>query len=271
MTFKQKLSNVIAKNNSLVCVGLDPDIEKIPQHIREDSSPLFTFNKAIIDATSDMVCAYKPNIAFYEAEGIEGLKQLKRTIEYLKEQYPDIPVVLDAKRADIPNTAERYAKAVFEYWDADAITVYPNLGLDSVAPFLVYENKLTIMLIKTSNPDSKTFQDIDVNQEPYYLVMAKKIKEWSFDNMGIFVGATYPKELREIRSLFPDRVFLSAGIGAQTAEIKEAVQAGINAKGGGIMFNAGRSILYASGNSDFAEKARGEAGELRDKINRYRK
>ncbi|MDP3940695.1 MAG: orotidine-5'-phosphate decarboxylase [bacterium] len=271
MTFRDKLETIIAKNNSLLCVGLDPDLEKLPKHLLETKDPIFEFNKAIIDATHDLVCVYKPNIAFYEAEGIEGLQSLKKTIEYLQQTYPEIPLLLDAKRGDIGNTAAKYAKAAFEYWNADATTVYPHLGLDSLIPFFEYKDKMTIVLVKTSNKDSGMFQDLPVDGEPYYLRMAEKIKTWSYDNIGIFVGATYPKEMKGIRQLFPDHIFLSAGLGAQQAEIAAIVKAGINARGSGIMFNASRSILYASSGSDFADKARTKTLETRDAINQYRK
>lgn len=257
MKFKTKLQNAITQNNSLVCVGLDPDLDKLGK------SNIFDFNKKIIDQTSNLVCAYKPNIAFYEAEGLLGLENLKKTVFYLKKNHPQIPIVLDAKRADIPNTARMYAKSAFEFWQADAVTVYPHLGLDSITPFLEYKNKLTILLIKTSNPDSGMFQNIKTESGPYYLEMAKKISKWGYDNIGIFVGATYPKELKDLRKIFPDKVFLSAGMGAQAAEIKAAVQAGIDKSGAPIMFNASRSIIYASNPRSAAQK-------LRDEINKYR-
>jgi orotidine-5'-phosphate decarboxylase len=267
MNFNQKLSEITKKNSSLLCVGLDPDLSKLPSFVRSD---IFAFNKAIIDATHDLVCVYKPNIAFYEAEGIEGLKALKKTIEYIQKAYPDIPVLLDAKRGDIGNTAAMYAKSAFEYWNADAVTVYPHLGRDSILPFLEYKDKLTILLIKTSNPDSGMFQDLSVDGKPYHLAMAEKIKDWTEENIGIFVGATYPEEMKKVRDLFPDRIFLSAGLGAQKAEIEQIVRAGLDKNGQGIMFNASRSVLYASSDNDFAEKAREEAQKIRDTINNYR-
>lgn len=263
MTFRQKLENIIEKNNSLLCVGLDPDLDKFSKHILKKKNPIFEFNKKIIDATHDLVCAYKPNIAFYEAEGIDGLQQLKHTIEYLQETYVETPIVLDAKRADIGNTARMYAKSVFEHWNADAVTVYPHLGLDSLMPFLDYEDKLTILLIKTSNPDSFMFQNLRTNGKPYYLKMAEKIKTWNYPNIGIFVGATYPKELSQLRDIFPDKIFLSAGLGVQSGEIEKAVKAGIDKTKRGIMFNASRSILYA-------KDPRKEALKLKEKINKYR-
>lgn len=270
MTFKEKLDKIVEKNDSLLCVGLDTEIEKIPKKLRGQKEPIFLFNKAIIDATANSVCAYKPNIAFYEAYGLETLAQLKKTIEYLRKKYTEIPIILDMKRADIGNTAKMYAKSAFEYWQADAATVYPNLGLDSVQPFFDYKDKLVILLIKTSNPDSKMFQDIKVNGDPYYIKLVKGIKKWDSKNIGIFVGATYPKELKAIRSIFPDKIFLSAGLGAQGGEVRDAVRLGVDREGGGIMFNASRSIIYASSGPDFAEKAREEAEKLRSLINKYR-
>lgn len=258
MDFKTKLSNIVKKNNSLLCVGLDPDVGKIPEKLS-----IFQFNKLIIDATAGLVCAYKPNIAFYEAYGIEGLSQLKLTIDYLKSDYPDIPIVLDAKRADIPNTARMYAKAVFEYWRSDAVTVYPHLGLDSVLPFLEYKDKLTILLIKTSNADSGMFQNLKTKGGPYYMELAKTISRWNWDNLGIFVGATYPQELKEVRQIFPAAIFLSAGLGEQKAQIEKAVKAGIDKNGAGVMFNASRSIIYS-------QDPKKSAQNLRDEINKYR-
>ncbi len=287
MNFKQKLDAIISKNDSLLCLGLDPDLNKIPKHLTQNKDAIFDFNKAIIDATHDLVCVYKPNIAFYEAYGIKGLEQLKQTIEYIKKNHPEIPIVLDAKRGDIGNTAKMYAKSVFEYWDADAVTVYPHLGLDSLTPFFEYKDKLVILLLKTSNPDSGMFQDLLVYSSsersksrsnssrqartiPYYLALAEKIKEWNFANIGIFVGATYPKKLKELRSIFPEKIFLSAGFGTQAGAIEEAVKAGIDKNKSGIMFNASRSILYKSSGEDFAQKAREEAKQTRNSINTFR-
>ena len=165
MKFRDKLDLIVTKNNSLLCIGLDTEQEKIAQTLQESSPKgIFEFNKWVIDQTADLVCAYKPNIAFYEAEGIDGLSELKKTINYLKKNYTRIPIVLDAKRADIPNTAKMYAKSAFDFWDADAVTVYPHLGLDAVKPFLEYKDHLTILLLKTSNPDSGTFQNMKIGK-----------------------------------------------------------------------------------------------------------
>ncbi len=258
MDFKNKLSQIIKKNNSLLCVGLDPEAFKIVPR-----KSFFEFNKWIIEQTHDLVNSYKPNTAFYEAEGIKGLEELKKTIEFLKSNHPDIPVILDAKRGDVPNTAKMYAKSVFEFWQADAVTLFPNLGFDSIQPFLEYKDKFSILLIKTSNPDSGQFQNIKTNNGKYYIAMANKIKAWQEKNFGVLVGSTYPKELAEIRKLFPGRVILSPGFGGQGAGVKESTKAGIDKSGAGIMFNASRSIIYS-------QDPRAAAQELRNEINLYR-
>lgn len=270
MNAQQKFDAAIQKNNSLVCVGLDAQLDKLPKHIHALRNPLFEFNKAIIDATHDLVATFKPNIAFYEAYGIEGLKQLKLTVEYLRRTYANIPVLLDAKRADIGNTSKMYAKSAFEYWEADAVTVYPYPGLDAIQPFFDYADRMTILLIRTSNPGAARISDLKVGEKPFYLKLAEEVKSWDKKNAGIFVGATYPSQLKEIREIFPNGFFLSAGLGAQEGDILAAVQAGIDKDGGGIVFNASRSIIYASEGKDFAEKARDAAEKLRDEINQHR-
>lgn len=272
MLFHDKLIKATKKNNSLLCVGLDSDIEKLPYHIKKKRNPLFFFNKKIIDATHDLVCTFKPNIAFYEAYGIDGLKQLKLTIEYIQKQYSEIPIILDAKRGDIGNTAARYAKAVYEYWNVDGVTIFPYLGFDAISPFLAYKNKLTILLLKTSNPDSETFQNLNTDTgDPFYLRMAKKIKSWPQEGIGLFVGATFPSELSTVRKLFPTTTFLTAGVGAQGAKTKEAVKAGVDTNGNNLICNNSREILYASSNVDFAQKAREKAILIKDEINKWRK
>ncbi len=270
MNFRNKLEKIIRKNNSLVCVGLDTDLEKIPRFLLKKLDPIFSFNQAIIKSTYDLVCAYKPNIAFYEARGEKGLRSLKKTIAYLRKNYAEIPIILDAKRADIGNTSGQYAKAIFDYWQADATTVYPFLGHDSVRPFLEYKNKYIFFLIRTSNPDAKMFQDVKVKNQPYYLYLAKKVKRWKEKNTGVFCGATYPKELRQIRQIFPDRPILTAGIGAQGGQAKLAVKAGVNKNGLNLICNSSRSIIYASSGKDFAKKARLATDNLRKEINQYR-
>lgn len=258
MDFTSKLKKAISKNNSLLCVGLDPDRENL-----NGAKSQFEFNKRIIAQTVTYVCAYKLNIAFYEAAGLKGLADLKKTIDYLKKSHPQIPIVLDAKRADIANTARMYATSVFDFWHADAVTVYPHLGLDSLEPFLHYKNKMIFLLFKTSNPDSGMFQNLKVAGQPYYLAIAEKISRWNFQNFGIFVGATYPKEMAALRKLYPNRIFLSAGMGAQSAQIKAAVKSGIDKNGAGIIFNASRSIIYAQDPGKAAQN-------LKDEINKHR-
>lgn len=268
--FQEKLLKIQKKNNSLVCVGLDSDLQKIPKHLLKKADPIFEFDKKIINATHGLVCAYKPNIAFYEAEGIKGLQSLKKTIDYLRENHPGVPIILDAKRADIGNTSAMYARAIFEYWNADATTVYPYLGYDSVEPFLKYKDKYIFFLIRTSNPDAKTFQDVKVKREPYYLYLARQVKKWKGDNVGIFCGATYPRELAKIRQIFPKRPILTAGIGAQGGQAKLAVKAGVDRKGFNLICNSSRSIIYASSGRGFAQAARKAADKLRQTINKYR-
>lgn len=258
MNFQDKLQKIVKNNNSLLCVGLDTEVEKLEKGVSQ-----FNFNKKIIDETAHLVCAYKPNIAFYESAGMEGLQGLKDTITYLIKAHPGIPIILDAKRGDIGNTGQHYAKAAFDYWQADAVTVFPYLGRDSLEPFLNYKDKLIILLFKTSNPDSGAFQNMEIDGTPYYLKVAQEVKKWNRDNIGIFVGATYPTEMKALRDIFPNNVFLSAGLGAQGAETEQIVKAGIDKKGGNIMFNASRSIIFDNNPAEAAQK-------LRDEINQYR-
>lgn len=256
MNFQTKLQNAIAKNNSLLCVGLDPDPDKTKDQ--------FNFNKSVIDHTADLVCAYKPNYAFYEANGLEGLTDLKKTIDYLRQNYENIPIILDVKRADVENTAKMYAKATFDFWQADAATVFPHLGYGVAEPFLAHKDKLTFMLIKTTANESETMKTAKVGNDPYYLAIAKEIKNWeNQQNIGIFVGATATEALKAVRQIFPDKIFLTAGLGAQGASVEDSVRAGVDKNGSGIAFNASRSIIYAQDSKEAARK-------LRDEINKYR-
>lgn len=261
MNFKQKFKETSVKNNSLVCVGLDPDIQRIPEEFKKNSDPLFSFNKNIIDQTAQFLCAYKPNSAFYEAHGAHGIEQLKKTIDYIKDIYPEIPVILDAKRGDIGNTSTHYARFAYEYLGADALTAYVYMGHDSVVPFLKYEDKMTFLLIRTSNPDAHQFQDLKVGEYPYYLALAHKIREWKEENFGIFVGATYPKELKAVREVFPHRIFLTAGVGAQEATLEAVVKAGVDNENKNLIVNASRSIIYS-------EDPQAETEKLRSEINK---
>ena len=276
MNFSQKLQSAINKNNSLLCIGLDTDLEKIPKHILSEKDPIFTFNKVVIDNTVDLVCSYKPNIAFYEAFGIDGLTQLKKTIEYLKKSYPDIPIVLDAKRGDIANTAKMYAKAVFEYWSADAVTVSPYLGYDSIEPFLSWEDKGVIILCRTSNPDAKDLQDTEVPIEnitqPLYVKVAKKVVEWNkkYQNCLMVVGATSSQQLKEVRKIAPEMFFLVPGIGTQGGDLQKSLKYGLTENRSGLIIHSSSAIIYASSKKDFAQKAREAAIALKDQINKER-
>lgn len=272
MTFQQKLDNIIAKNNSLVCIGLDSDFDKLPESIKSKDNPQFEFNKAIIDATHDLVCAYKPNSAFYEALGDRGVKNLKLTCDYLTNTYPEIPIILDAKRGDIGNTNEGYIKFAFDYLNADAITLHPYLGKEAIQPFLKRADKRCIILCRTSNSGSGEFQDLLVDGEPLYKKVAKQVaKEWNTNgNCMLVVGATYPEELAQVRQIVGDMTLLVPGIGAQGGDVEKTVKAGLNSQKTGMIINSSRGIIFASNGKDFAEKAREEAIKLKEEINKYR-
>jgi len=267
MGFFSQLDEAVKKNNSLLCVGLDPDPALMPPGVS-----VLDFNKAIIDATAGLVCAYKPNLAFYEAEGAKGWEILKQTVEYIPKE---MPVIADAKRGDIGNTARAYAKAIFDELGAGAVTVNPYLGFDAVEPFLNYRDKGVFILCRTSNAGAADFQSLKVASDgeelPLYQVIARKSREWNkFGNIGLVVGATYPDELRLLRRAYPEMPFLIPGVGAQGGDLKLAVSYGKNAGGAGIIINSSRQVLYASRGKDFAQAARAAAFKLRDEINFYR-
>ena len=275
-TFIAKLASCWLRDN-FVCVGLDSDYEQLPDVIKagcavEDA--LFHFNREIIDATHDLVCAYKPNSAFYEAKGEAGLRALFHTVRYVHETYPHIPVILDAKRGDIGSTNTGYVQSAFDYLGVDAITVHPYLGREALAPFLARREKGIIVLVRTSNPGAGEFQDLPVGpeQEPLYIVVARHVaQEWnSHGNCAIVVGATYPDELRHVRALVGDLPILIPGIGAQGGEVAATVKAGQDSRGQGMIISSSRSIIFASQGSDFAEAARMAAEHLRVEINRNR-
>ncbi|MDP2637823.1 MAG: orotidine-5'-phosphate decarboxylase [Candidatus Levybacteria bacterium] len=272
MKFQKRLDKAINKNNSLLCIGLDPDRKKIPSHLLEQQDPIFEFNKAIIDSTHDLVCAYKPNIAYYSAQGSDGLKSLQETIRYIHNNYADIPVILDAKRADIGNTSEKYALELFRIFGADAVTVSPYLGFDSIEPFLKHRDKGVIILCRTSNHGAEDFQDLEINGEPLYIKVAKKIKEWNlqYKNCLMVIGATWPQQLKEVRKVTDDIFFLVPGIGSQHGDLENTIRYGVNKKGSGLIISASRSIIYASSQLDFANSARTEALRLKESINKYR-
>jgi orotidine-5'-phosphate decarboxylase len=272
MTFIEKLNKSITQNNSLVCVGLDTDETKIPQHLKKEDYAIFEFNKEIIDATQDLVCAYKPNIAFYEAIGNKGIVELRMTCEYIQQKYAEIPIILDAKRGDIGNTNNGYAKYIFDYLQADAITVNPYLGKEALQPFLKHKDKGIIILCKTSNNGGGEFQNLKINNEPLYKIVAKNVAaEWNnLNNCLLVVGATYPEELKEIRAIVGDMPILVPGIGAQGGDVEKTIKAGINSKNSGLIINSSRAIIYASTGEDFAQKAREETLKLKEQINKFR-
>ena len=267
MNFIEKLTNATRKNKSLLCVGLDPNPELMP-----DKVGVFEFNKAIIDATSDLVCAYKLNLAFYEALDSKGLDALKRTIKYIPD---DIPTIGDAKRSDIGNTAKAYARAIFSNFNFDATTVNPYLGFDSIDPFIQYRDKEVFILCRTSNAGAIDFQSLLCEAEggyrPLFELVALKAKQWNiYGNIGLVVGATYPEELRLIRDSHPDMPLLIPGIGAQGGDLALAVRYGVDTQGERAIFNSSRQIIYASPEKDFAQAARRVASSLRDQINSLR-
>lgn len=245
---------------SSLCVGLDPDLEKIPVHLGKSLQSIYDFNCAIIDATHDLVCAYKPQIAYYAALGAEA--QLKMTIEYIHQRYPDVPVILDSKRGDIGDTAEMYAREAFVRYEADAVTVNPYMGGETLTPFTNYKEKGVIVLCRTSNPGSGELQALNVGSHPLYLEVARRaVESWNANkNILLVVGGTQLSELKKIRQIVgDDMVFLVPGVGAQGADPKEIVKAGANSKGQGLIVNSSRAILYASVGIDFASAARKEA------------
>jgi orotidine-5'-phosphate decarboxylase len=242
---------------SALCVGLDSNLSQLPQHLGQQPSALFEFNKAIIDATHDLVCAYKPQIAYYAAVGAE--EQLKKTITYIHQKYPQIPVILDAKRGDIGDTAEMYAREAFEVYKADAVTVNPYMGGDTLQPFLKYKDKGIIILCKTSNAGSAELQNLKVGSQTLYQVVAQKAAgEWNtHKNTLLVVGGTHASELKEIRKVVGEEIiFLVPGVGAQGGSAKDVIQNGANSQGQGLIINSSRAIIYASSGQDFAEAAR---------------
>ncbi|HEX4375655.1 MAG TPA: orotidine-5'-phosphate decarboxylase [Steroidobacteraceae bacterium] len=271
MGFMEKLGKVQAANRSLVCVGLDPDLSRFPRSVEEMDEPIFEFNKAIIDATHDLVCAYKPQIAHYAAESAEA--QLESTIAYIKSTCPDVPIILDAKRGDIGSTAQMYATEAFERYAADAVTVNPYLGFDSLEPFLSYTDRGVIALCRTSNAGAADLQDLQVDGVPLYEKVASlAATKWNkHGNLMLVVGATWPEQLSRIRAIVGDMPLLVPGVGAQGGDVAKLVQAGQTAAGAGLIINSSRAILYASDGEDFAAAARRETERLRDEINGHRK
>jgi len=262
--FFEKLERAVMANRSRLCIGLDPRMEKLPSPFRYATSPLFAFNKAIIIATAPYACAYKPNLAFYIAHGLEGIAALKKTIKYIP---PEIPIIADAKWGDIGSTAEVYASAIFEEFKCDAVTLNPLPGEDSVAPFLKYSRRGLYILCLTSNSGSANFQ----LPHDLYLRIAEKVSRWNrAGNCGLVVGATLPDYVKKIRTLVPDLPFLIPGIGAQGGELKKIIPAARDSKGGGFIISVSRGITECGEGENFADNVRKAAQEFRDAINKGR-
>lgn len=265
MPFLSNLADASRARDSITCVGLDPEPDRIPGHLGSGPQAAVRFLRAIIRATSDHVCAYKPNLAFYEQYGQAGMDVLTLTLGSI----PDgIPVILDAKRGDVPNTSAAYARALFGRLRADAATVAPYVGLDSIAPFC--EQGYALVLARTSNPGAGDLQDLEVEGRPLYLHLVEKcVERFPADECGFVVGATYPEEARRIRELAPDRLFLMPGVGAQGGG-GDAVRAALDERGGGVLPSASRSVLYASDGADFEQAAEKAARELKASMNAAR-
>jgi orotidine-5'-phosphate decarboxylase len=274
MTFTQMLAAAWQKNDSLLCVGLDPDPTKFPAHLKRggerDDNAILEFCTAIVDATADLVCAFKPQIAYFAACRAED--QLEALIAHIHEKHPGIPVILDAKRGDIGATAEQYASEAFERFEADAVTVNPYMGRDTLEPWLAYREKGVILLCRTSNPGGSDLQFLDVGGEKLYERVARlAAKEWnSSGQIALVVGATFPAEIARVREIVGDMPLLVPGIGAQGGDIEATVRAGRTVDGAGLMINSSRAILYAGKGEGFAAAARQAAIETRDAINLYR-
>ena len=266
---KQHLIDNISRKKSFLCVGLDTDVDKIPEHLFDvTDDPIFEFNKQIIDATSDLCVAYKPNLAFYESIGLEGWDVLERTVDYIRTNYPDQFIIADAKRGDIGNTSAMYARTFFGNMDFDAVTIAPYMGEDSVAPFLTYENKWAIVLALTSNKGASDFQYIEEDGEKLFEKVLKTSKKWGTDeNMMFVVGATKAEMLAEIRKIIPTHFLLVPGIGAQGGSLQEVAKYGMTDECG-LLINSSRQIIYASSETDFAEKAREEALKVQQEMSK---
>ena len=267
MTYDQ-LFEQIKKKKSFLCVGLDSDIAKIPSHLLEEEDPVFAFNKAIVDATAEVAIAYKPNIAFYESRGVEGCQSLERTMKYIKTTYPEIFTIADAKRGDIGNTSQMYAKAFLETLDFDAITVAPYMGEDSVTPFLQYEGKWVVLLALTSNKGAFDFQFFEQEGERLYERVLRKSQEWGNDrNMMYVVGATKADMLEGIRKIVPEHFLLVPGVGAQGGSLEEVAKYGMN-NHCGLIVNSSRGIIFADKTENFARRAGEEARKLQADMER---
>jgi orotidine-5'-phosphate decarboxylase len=268
MTFAERFSHALTASGSLVCIGLDPDLAKLPPELAEAPEPFLAFNRRIIDATADLAAAYKPQIAFYSAVGKEA--ELVSTIRYVRERAPHALIILDAKRSDIGNTAEAYARESFERYGADAVTVNPYMGEDSVRPFLARPERGAILLCRTSNPGARDFQDLLVDGQPLYRRVAERAaKHWNqARNLMLVVGATCPAEMAELRRAHPELAFLVPGIGAQGGDLDGTLAAGLDERGKGLLISSSRAVIYAGGGA--AASIRAAAADLHSAINRGR-
>lgn len=265
MGFVEKFRGIRDKNQSMVCVGLDPDLDRMPDHVKAAPDPIFAFLNEIVSATADLVCCYKPNFAFFGSSGRAGWEAL----EALTRSIPDdIPILFDFKAGDIGNTAVHYARMAYEKLQADAVTVNPLMGKDAVDPFLTYADRCCFLLCLTSNPSSSDFQRLETNDGLLYQAVARKAVEWSSASpCGLVVGATHPGELGEIRRIAPSLPFLVPGVGSQGGDAGEVVQNGLDSTGSGLLINASRSILYASDGEDFVQAARQATIDLKAQLN----
>jgi orotidine-5'-phosphate decarboxylase len=275
MIFVEKLHGRWHEANSLVCVGLDPEPAKFPVHLRDSPDAVFTFCRSIVDATADLVCCFKPQIAHFAALGAEDA--LTRLIAHIHIAHPAVPVILDAKRGDIGSTAQHYAAEAFDRYAADAVTANPYLGRDSVQPFLDRKDRGVVILCRTSNPGAGDFQDLEVRDDhgvsrPLFQRVAETIaRDWNGNsNCVLVVGATWPQQLRDVRAIVGEMPLLVPGVGVQGGDVEAVVTNGRTAAGSGLIISSSRAILYASSGGDFADAARAAAMELRDTINRYR-
>lgn len=264
---RQQLIHQIFTKKTFLCVGLDTDISKIPEHLKNETDPIFAFNKAIIDATAPYCVAYKPNLAFYESYGLKGMMAFEKTIQYLKKHYPTHFIIADAKRGDIGNTSKMYARTFFEEYDLDSVTVAPYMGEDSVKPFFEYEGKWVILLALTSNKGSHDFQlTEDKSGERLFEKVLKKSQEWGTpENLMYVVGATQGRMFEDIRRIAPEHFLLVPGVGAQGGSLQEVCKYGMT-KDCGLLVNSSRGIIYAGKGTDFAEAAARKAREMREEM-----
>lgn len=265
---QQQLLEQIKRKRSFLCVGLDTDIQKIPQHLLETSDPVFSFNKEIIDATAEFTVAYKPNLAFYESLGSKGMMSLEKTVSYIKSKFPNIFLIADAKRGDIGNTSNLYARAFFGKQHYDAVTVAPYMGEDSVKPFMTYPDKWVILLALTSNKGAADFQFMEDREtgDKLFEKVLKKSQEWGTEeNLMYVVGATKAEKLKEIREIVPNHFLLVPGVGAQGGSLQEVAHNGLN-KTCGLLVNSSRGIIYASSDVDFADKAKAAARQVQQEM-----